>query len=46
MGHAQMLKTRRTKQSTKKQLAGMAKRAKKLSKQNAKAAAGDPAKKG
>ncbi len=46
MGHAQMLKTRRTKQNTKKQLAGIAKRAKKLRKQNVKMAAGDPTKKG
>ena len=36
MGHSQMLKTRRTKQRTKKDLAGIAKRAKKLGKQGVK----------
>lgn len=44
MGHAQMLKIRRTKQRTKKQLAGIAKRAKKLRGQAAKTVA-DVAKK-
>ena len=34
MSHSQMLKTRRTKQSTQKHLAGIAKRAKKMGKQN------------
>jgi len=38
MGHAQMLKIRRTKQRTKKDLAGVAKRAKKLGKQRGKTA--------
>ena len=38
MGHAQMLKQRRAKQRNKKVLAGIAKREKKLGKQNAKAA--------
>jgi hypothetical protein len=38
MGHAQMLKTRRANQRTRKVLAGIAKRAKKLGKQNAKTA--------
>lgn len=36
MGHAQMLTTRRKKQRTKKDLAGVAKRAKKLGKQSGK----------
>ena len=36
MGHSQMLKTRRTKQRTRKILAGVVKRAKKLGKQSAK----------
>ena len=36
MGHSQMLKTRRTKQRTRKILAGAAKRAKKLGKQGGK----------
>lgn len=36
LGHAQMLKIRRTKQRTKKQLAGIAKRAKKMNKQDVK----------
>jgi len=36
MSHSQMLKTRRTKQRTRKQLAGIAKRAKKTGKQSAK----------
>ncbi len=40
-----MLETRRTKQRTKKQLAGMAKRAKKLTKQNAKKVSADAPKK-
>jgi hypothetical protein len=35
MSHSQMLKTRRTKQRTRKQLAGIAKRAKKMGRQNA-----------
>jgi hypothetical protein len=38
MGHAQMLKKRRAKQRTRKVLAGIAKRQKKLGKQSAKAA--------
>lgn len=41
-----MLKTRRTKQSTKKQFAGIAKRAKKMGKQNAKTVSADAQKKG
>ena len=41
-----MLKTRRTKQRTKKHLAGIAKRAKKLTKQNAKMVSADAQKKG
>jgi len=44
MGHAQMLKIRRAKQRTKKQLAGIAKRAKKLRGQAVKTVA-DAAKK-
>jgi hypothetical protein len=36
MGHAQMLKIRRTKQRTKKDLAGIAKRAKKFAKKGVK----------
>jgi len=39
MGHAQMLKIRRTKQRTRKLLAGIAKRAKKLGKQGTKTTA-------
>jgi len=46
MGHSQMLKTRRAKQRTKKQLAGMAKRAKKLKKQNVKMVSQDAPKAG
>ena len=45
LGHAQMLKIRRTKQRTKKQLAGIAKRAKKLNKQDVKVVAAASAKK-
>jgi hypothetical protein len=45
MTHSQMLKTRRTKQRTKKQLAGLAKRAKKLMKQDVKVASADAGKK-
>jgi hypothetical protein len=41
-----MLKTRRRKQKTKKHLAGIAKRAKKLSKQNVKRVSADALKKG
>jgi hypothetical protein len=41
-----MLKTRRTKQKTKKHLAGIAKRAKKLSKQNVKMISADATEKG
>lgn len=41
MSHAQMLKIRRTKQKTRKLLAGIAKRTKKLNKQNAKAVSAD-----
>jgi hypothetical protein len=41
MGHAQMLKIRRAKQRTRKVLAGIAKRQKKLGKQSAKAAGAD-----
>jgi len=40
-----MLEIRRTKQSTRKQLAGVAKRAKKIGQQKAKSAAGGAAKK-
>jgi hypothetical protein len=45
MGHSQMLKTRRTKQRTKKDLAGIAKRAKKLRKQDVKMISAGAAKK-
>ena len=45
MGHSQMLHTRRRKQKAKKHLARMAKRAKKLSEQNAKLAGTDALKK-
>jgi hypothetical protein len=41
MSHSQMLKTRRAKQRTRKQLAGIAKRAKKTGKQNVKTASAD-----
>jgi hypothetical protein len=41
-----MLKARRTKQNTKKQLAGIAKRAKKLRKQNVKMVSADSQKNG
>lgn len=46
MTHARMLKARRTKQKTKKHLAGIAKRAKKLKKQDVKTVAADAAEKG
>jgi len=45
MGHAQMLKIRRTKQRTKKDLAGIAKRAKKQRKQEVKMVSVDAQKK-
>ncbi len=45
MGHSQMLTTRRAKQRTRKVLAGIAKRAKKLGKQNAKTVGADAQKK-
>ena len=45
MGHAQMLKTRRSKQRTRKDLAGIAKRAKKMGKQSAKVVNTDAQKK-
>jgi len=41
MSHSQMLKARRKKQSTKKHLAGIAKRAKKLGKQAVKMGSAD-----
>ena len=41
LSHSQMLKTRRTKQKTTKRLAGIAKRAKKLRKQNDKMVSAD-----
>ena len=41
MSHSKMLKTRRTKQRTQKDLAGIAKRAKKLTKLNVKMASKD-----
>lgn len=41
MGHSQMLKARRAKQRTRKDLAGVAKRAKKLAKQSGKAVGAD-----
>ena len=41
MGHSQMLKTRRAKHRTKKVLAGIAKRAKKLGKKDAKTVGAD-----
>jgi hypothetical protein len=44
MSHSRMLKTRRTKQRTKKDLAGIAKRAKKLKKQGVKTVSADAAK--
>jgi len=46
MSHSRMLKTRRAKQRTRKDLAGAAKRAKKLKQQDVKMAAADAAKKG
>ena len=46
MGHSQMLDTRRRKQKSKKHLAGMAKRAKKLRENDAKMAGADALKKG
>lgn len=46
MSHSQMLKARRKKQSTKKHLAGIAKRAKKLKKQDLKMVSADTANKG
>jgi hypothetical protein len=46
MSHSQMLKTRRAKQRTRKQLAGIAKRAKKTGKQNVKTASADTQKTG
>ena len=46
LSHSQMLKNRRSKQSTKKRLAGAAKRAKKLRKQNVKVVSADAPKKG
>jgi hypothetical protein len=46
MSHSQMLKIRRTKQRTRKQLAGIAKRAKKLGKQSMTATATDVREKG
>jgi len=44
MSHSRMLKTRRAKQRTKKDLAGIAKRAKKLKQQEAKRGGADAAK--
>ena len=41
MGHSQMLKTRRAKQRTRKQLAGIAKRAKKMGQKEIKVAGED-----
>ena len=46
LSHSQMLKNRRSKQTTKKRLAGAAKRAKKLRKQNVKVVSADAPKKG
>jgi len=46
LSHSQMLKTRRTKQRTKKDLAGIAKRTKKMGKQNLKSAGADAEKRG
>ena len=46
MSHSQMLTTRRRKQSAKKHLAGVAKRAKKLTKQSVKMVSADAPKKG
>lgn len=46
MTHSEMLHTRRRKQKAKKDLAGAAKRAKKLRKQNVKMASADAPKKG
>ena len=45
MSHSQMLKARRKKQETRKHLAGIAKRAKKLRKQNVKMVGADALKK-
>jgi len=45
MSHSRMLKTRRTKQRTRKDLAGIAKRAKKLKQQGVKMVSTDAAKK-
>lgn len=45
MSHASMLKTRRAKQRTRKDLAGIAKHAKKAKREEIKAAAADAAKK-
>ncbi len=45
MSHSRMLKTRRTKQRTRKDLAGTAKRAKKLKQQDLKMVGADAAKK-
>ncbi len=45
MSHSRMLATRRAKQRTKKDLAGIAKRAKKLKQQNVKRVSADAAKK-
>ncbi len=44
MSHSRMLKTRRTKQRTRKDLAGAAKRAKKLKQQDLKTVSADAAK--
>jgi hypothetical protein len=44
MGHSQMLKVRRAKQRTRKDLAGIAKRAKKSGKKDAKTVSADPQK--
>jgi hypothetical protein len=46
LSHSEMLQTRRRKQKTKKDLAGAAKRAKKLRKQNVKMVSADAPKKG
>jgi hypothetical protein len=46
MSHSRMLKTRRAKQRTRKDLAGIAKRAKKLKQQEVKIVGTDAAKKG
>ena len=45
LSHSQMLKARRTKQKTRKQLAGIAKRAKKLKRQQVRMVGADAAKK-